>query len=44
MSLVIKNTIMDDVYHTICRYVKANNKRMADYDKNKQSSYLNDGT
>ena len=44
MSLVIENTIRDDVYHTICRHVKANNKRMADYDKNKKSSYLNDGT
>ena len=34
------NGIRGEVCHSIYRYVKANNKYMKDYDKNKESSYL----
>ena len=30
----------EGIFHAIHRYAKANNKYMKDYDKNKESSYL----
>ena len=41
MSLIIETRIRDGICHAIHRYAKANNKHMKDYDKNKESSYLN---
>ena len=38
---MMENGIRGRVCHTIHQYLKANNKYMKDYDKNKESSYLN---
>ena len=38
--LMAEKGIRGGTCHSICRYVKANNKYMKDYDKNKESSYL----
>ena len=40
MLLMIEKGIRGGIYHSIYRYAKANNKYMKDYDKNKESSYL----
>ena len=40
MSLMVEKDIRRGIYHAIHRYVKANNKCMKDYDKNKDSSCL----
>ena len=40
MLLIVEKGIREGMYHVIPQYVKANNKNMKDYDKNKQSSYL----
>ena len=40
MILIVKKRIRRGICHTIHQYVKANNKYMKDYDKNKESSYL----
>ena len=40
MLLMIEKGIRDGICHAIHQYVKAYNKYMKDYDKNKQSSYL----
>ena len=40
MLLMVEKGIRVGTCHTIRRYVKANNKYMKDYDKNKKSTYL----
>ena len=38
MLLMLEKGIRGGICHSIYRYVKANNKCMKDYDKNKESS------
>ena len=40
MLLMIEKCIRGGIWHSIYRYAKANNKYIKDYDKNKESSYL----
>ena len=40
MLLMVEKSIRGGICHSICRYAKANNKYMKDYDKNKESSYF----
>ena len=40
MLLMIKNVVRGGMYHTIYRYARANNKYKKNYDKNKESSYI----
>ena len=40
MLLMVEEGIRRGICYSIYRYEKANNKSMKDYDKNKQSSYL----
>ena len=40
MLLLVEKGIRGRICHSIYRYEKANNKYMKDYDKNKESSYL----
>ena len=40
MLLMIEKDVRGGICHSIYRYAKANNKSMIDYDKNKESSYL----
>ena len=40
MLLMVEKSIREGICHRIYRYTKANNKHMKDYDKNKESSYL----
>ena len=40
MLLMIEDGIREGICHAIQRYAKANNKYMRDYDKNKESSYI----
>ena len=40
MFLMVKKDIRGGICHSIYRYAKTNNKYMKDYDKNKESSYL----
>ena len=40
---MVEKDIRGRICNTIHCYVKANNKYMKDYDKNKESSYLNIG-
>ena len=40
MLLNVEKGIRGSISHLICRYAKANNKYMKDYDRNKESSYL----
>ena len=40
MLLILKKGIRGGICHAIYQYAKANNKYMKDYDKNKESSYL----
>ena len=40
MLLIVEKGIRGGICNTIYRYAKANNKYMKDYDKNKESSYL----
>ena len=40
MLLMVEKGIRRGICHSIYRYAKANNKYMKDYDKNKESSYL----
>ena len=42
MLLMVEKGIKGGICHSIHRYAKANNKYMKDYDKSKESSYLND--
>ena len=37
---MIEKGIKGEICHSIYQYVKANNKYMKDYDKNKESPYL----
>ena len=41
MLLMIEKGIREGICHAIYQFAKANNKYMKDYDKNKESSYLN---
>ena len=41
MLLMVEKRIRGGICHAIHRYAKANNKYMKDYDKNKESPYLN---
>ena len=38
--LMVEEGIRDGICHSIHRYAKANNKYMNNYDKNKESSYI----
>ena len=40
MLLMVEKRIRRGICHSIFRYAKANNKYMKDYDKNKESSYI----
>ena len=40
MLLMVEKGIRGGICRSIYRYAKANNKYMKDYDKNKESSYL----
>ena len=40
MLLMVEKGIRGGICHSIYRYAKANNKCMKNYDKNKESSYL----
>ena len=40
MLLMVEKGIRGRICHAIYQYVKANNKYMKDYDKNKESSHL----
>ena len=40
MLLIVEKGIRGGICHSIYRYAKANNKYIKDYDKNKESSYL----
>ena len=40
MFLLVQKGVSGGICHTIYPYVKANNKHMKDYDKNKKSLYL----
>ena len=39
MLLILEECIRGEIYHSIYRYAKANNKYIEDYDENKESSY-----
>ena len=38
---MVEKSIRGAICNAVQRYVKANNKYMDDYDKNKESSYIN---
>ena len=40
MLLMVEKYVRGGIYHSIYWYEKENNKYMKDYDKNKESSYL----
>ena len=40
MLLIVEKSVRGVICHSIYRYAKANNKNMKNYDKNKESSYL----
>ena len=40
MLLMVKKGIRGGIFHCIYHYLKTNNKYMKDYDKNKESSYI----
>ena len=40
MLLMVEKGIRGGICHAIYRYAKANNKYMKNYDKNKESSYI----
>ena len=40
MLLLVEKGITEGICHSFYRYAKAGNKYMKDYDKNKESSYL----
>ena len=40
MLLIFEKRIRGGICHAICRYAKANNKYMKNYNKNSESSYL----
>ena len=37
---MVERGIRGGICHAICRYAEANNKYMKNYDKNKESSYI----
>ena len=41
MLLMVEKSIKGGICHSVYRYLKANNKYMNDYAKNKQSIYKN---
>ena len=40
MLLMVEKGIRGGICHSIYRYAKVNNKHMKDYDKNKESLYI----
>ena len=40
MLLMVEKGVGGGICHSICRYAKADNKYMKDYDENKESSYI----
>ena len=40
MLLLVEKGIRGGIYHSIYRYAKADHKYMKDFDKNKESPYL----
>ena len=42
MLLMVEEGIIGGIFHSIHRHAKANNKRMKNYDKNEESSYIQD--
>ena len=40
MLLIVEKDVVGGTYHSIYQYAKANNKHKKDYDKNKESPYL----
>ena len=40
MLLIVEKGIRDEICHSVHKYAKANNKYMKNYDKDKESSYL----
>ena len=40
MFLMVEKGIQEGICHAICRYAKANNKYMKNYEKNKESLYI----
>ena len=40
MLLIVEKGIRRGMFHAICHYAKANYKYIKDYDKNKESLYL----
>ena len=40
MLLIVNKGIRGEICHAICRYAKAINKYIEDYDKNKEWSYI----
>ena len=40
MLLMVETKIKGGICHSIYQYAKANNKHMKDYDKNKESLYI----
>ena len=40
MLLKVEKGFRGGIYHAISRYARANNKYMKNYDKNKESSYI----
>ena len=40
MLLMVEKGIRGGICHSIYRYAKANNRHMKDFDKNKESSYI----
>ena len=40
MLLIVEKGIRDGICHSVHKYAKANNKYMKNYDKDKESSYL----
>ena len=40
MLLMVEKDIIGGICHSIYQYAKVNNKHMKDYDKNKESSYI----
>ena len=41
MLLMVRKSIRGGICNAIYQYTKANNKYMEDYDKNKESSFVN---
>ena len=40
MLLIVEKIVRGEIWHSIYRYAKANDKYMKEYDKNEESPYL----